>query len=375
MINSGSPVSAQERAYRLFVGIDIAANTATASWLSFDHGSTSNTTIGTGNGAVTGKSKSIMIEQSPAGFASLQRRLEVSQVTPAETLVVLEATSTYWIRLATFLAESGYDVSVVNPKQAHDFAKAMLKQAKTDAIDAQMLAQLAMRLQPAVWTPPPNIYYQLQQRLAHRDTLLDIRQQVRNQHHALLNNSVVVESVTRQMTDLIAAIDSQLHELEMELSNIIEQDSDWANSIVRLQSIPGIGLITASLLVVLTLNFTTCPTPQSATSYAGLAPHPRQSGNFHGRAQLGKHNNRRLRTALYMASLSAARYNPVVKPFYDRLRTAGKPVKVARCAAARKLLHVAWAVATKKHEFDPHYSTHSILPQCLPAQSQNCLLA
>jgi transposase len=348
MITDDTPLALPQHKYRLFVGIDIAANTATAAWLDPDHTSNLHTKSST-------KPATITIEQSPSGFASLQKHLAAFGIAPLETLVVLEATSTYWVRLATVLTEAGYAVSVVNPKQAHDFAKAMLKQAKTDAIDAQMLAQLAMRLQPPTWTPPPQIYHQLQQRLAHRDTLLDIRQQLRNQHHALLNNSIVVESVSRHMVELISAIDEQLHELEAELSSIIEQDSEWAVSIVLLQSIPGIGLITASLLVVLTLNFTTCPTPQAATSYAGLAPHPRQSGNFNGRAQLGKHNNRRLRTALYMATLSAARYNPTVKLFYDRLRAAGKPVKVARCAAARKLLHVAWAVATKGQRFDPHH--------------------
>jgi transposase len=104
-------------------------------------------------------------------------------------------------------------------------------------------------------------------------------------------------------------------------------------------------------------NFTTCDTVDSLTAYAGLAPMPRQSGSsvWH-RPSIGHSGNGRLRTAYYMASLTAARFNPVIHTFYNRLREAGKPEKVARCAAARKLLHIAWAVVKKDQPFDPNYA-------------------
>ena len=86
---------------------------------------------------------------------------------------------------------------------------------------------------------------------------------------------------------------------------------------------------------------------------------PRESGrSVRGRPRIGHDGNGRLRTALYMATLSAARYNPAIKAFYQRLRAAGKPLKVARCAAARKLLHLAWALGTKQRRFDPHHRQH-----------------
>jgi len=89
-------------------------------------------------------------------------------------------------------------------------------------------------------------------------------------------------------------------------------------------------------------------------AYAGLAPVPRQSGtSVRGKAQIGHGGNGRLRTAAYLATLSAVRYNPMLRVFYQRLRAAGKPVKVARCAVARKLLHLAWALVTKRQPFDP----------------------
>jgi transposase len=136
----------------------------------------------------------------------------------------------------------------------------------------------------------------------------------------------------------------------------LQQDNAWAEAAARLQTITGVGLITTAWLLTATLNFSLCPTPEAATAYAGLAPHAYQSGtSVQKRPTIGHTGHARLRTVLYVASLSAAQHNPAIKPFYDRLRAAGKPSKVPRCAAARKLLHIAWAVATKGQPFNPPY--------------------
>jgi transposase len=212
-------------------------------------------------------------------------------------------------------------------------------------------------LQPAPWTPPPPVYHELQQRLAERDVLLDLRQQVRNQRHALLQQPTVIAAVRARMEALIGTLSAQIAAVEAELIPALAQDAAWAAAAARLQTIKGVGLLTASWLLVATLRFTTCPTPESATAYAGLAPNERSSGtSVYQRPRIGHTGNARLRTALYMATLSAAARNPVIKPFYDRLRAAGKPMKVARCAAARKLLHLAWALVTKEQDFDPAYA-------------------
>jgi transposase len=105
-------------------------------------------------------------------------------------------------------------------------------------------------------------------------------------------------------------------------------------------------------------------TPASLAAYAGLAPLPYESGSsIRGRRQIGPGGQRRLRTVLYLATLSAAQHNPVIRPFYQRLCAAGKPKKVARCAAARKLLQLAWAVVKKGRPFDPAYQGARILEQ------------
>ncbi len=326
--------------YHLFVGADIAARSFTAAWGRPD--------------AVL--SRPLRYEQTPAGFTALQQALAATGVAPAQTLVVMEATSTYWIQLANALHTGGYHVSVVNPKQAHDFAKAVLQHAKTDPLDAKMLAHLGPKLAPARWTPPPAIYHELQQRLAWRDSLVALRTQVSNQHHALLHEQVVVDAVAGSQTALISTLTAQIQAVERELTEVIATDHAWTASIVRLQSIPGVGLVTAAWLIVATANFTACASVEAATGYVGLAPHPWQSGSsVRGRPHIGHSGNARVRHALYMASVSALRCNPILRTFYARLKAAGKAAKVALCAVARKLLHLAWALVTKQQTFDPEY--------------------
>jgi transposase len=329
------------RTYALFVGADIAAKTATVA------------TQRPGAKA----SRSLTIDQTPEGYTSLLHQLQATGYVPGEILVVMEATGSYWISLATRLVHEGFAVSVINPAQSHHFAKALLKRAKTDVIDAQTLAQLAMVLQPAPWTPPPQIYYALQQRLAQRDDLLNLRQQVRNQLHALVQHPTVILEVRARMEHLLTTFEAQLVEVEAEITTALCQESAWSAAAQRLQSIKGVGWVTAAWVLVTTLNLTSCDTVDALTAYAGLAPMPRQSGSsvWH-RPAIGHTGNGRLRTAFYMATLSAARHNPVIKAFYTRLRAVGKPEKVARCAAARKLLHIAWAVVKKDQQFDPYYA-------------------
>jgi transposase len=340
--------STNDATYHLFVGVDIAAMSAKVSWL------------------VPGAAptRAITMEQTPEAFRALEQRLLATGYQARSILVVMEATGSYWISLATALTQAGFAVSVINPAQAHHFARALLKRAKTDAIDAQTLAQLACLLQPAAWSPPPQVYAELQQRLAQRDNLLELRQQVRNQLHALKQMPTVIAAVRMRMEQLIETLTTQLEAVEAELEAALASDPTWAASAQRLQTISGIGPLVAAWLLVTTLNFTLCDSAEALTAYAGLAPHPYQSGtSVHGRACIGHTGNARLRTVLYLATLSAAQHNPVIKAFYERLRAAGKPMKVARCAAARKLLHLAYAVVTHKEDFDPHYQPQRSQPQ------------
>ena len=216
-------------AYQLYVGIDVAAETFVAAWLA-PGGQPGTPFAG---------------EQTPTGFAALQRRLQATGSPPVATLVVLEATGNYWVALAVALHEAGYQVAVVNPRQAHHCFRARLRRAKTDARDARDLARLAEALRPAPWAPPPAIDHEVRQRLVARDGLLAMRTRARNQRHALLQWPVVVEGVRQHLDELIADLDRRVAALEAEIAAALA-GSAWAESLACLTSAPGIGLVTAS---------------------------------------------------------------------------------------------------------------------------------
>jgi transposase len=145
----------------------------------------------------------------------------------------------------------------------------------------------------------------------------------------------------------------------------LRSDSEWATTTHYLLSIKGIGPITAAWLMVATLNFTTCETAEQLAAFAGLVPYPRQSGTSLKRTRgVGCGGHTRLRTALYMAAIASVRSNPIIRHFYRRLRQRGKPAKVALCACARKLIHIAWAVVTKRQAFQPDFGLQNLLVQC-----------
>jgi transposase len=343
--------------FKCFTGVDIAAKDFTAATL-----------LPGGKPKLEKKP----FEQTAEGFSHFLARLAAaaSGISPQEHLVVMESTGPYWVALAVYLTQKGYAVSVVNPAQVHFFAKAQLKRSKNDKLDAHTLAEFAQTMQPKLWIPPPQFYHELRQRISQRDSLLKLKNQVENQLHALIVNPIIIESVRDQLKELSATLSAQIEQMDQELAKLLKvelkelsqeieadlsQEKAWKKSIALLRTIPGIGPLTACWLVLSTLNFTTCQSPEGLVLYAGLAPIERSSGSsIRGHPQIGHSGNGRLRTLLYMATLTAARYNPMIKVFWQRLRVEKhKPVKVARCACARKLLHLAFSIVKSGKPFDP----------------------
>jgi transposase len=249
---------------------------------------------------------------------------------------------------------------VVNPTHVHNYAKSLPRRSKTDALDAHLLLHVAIERQPPSWTPPPQVYHELRQRLVARDALLEMRQQARNHRHALAQWPVQIAAVKAQLDAVIADLDTRMGTLEHEIAVVLREHA-WAKSATLLQTIHRIGPLTTAWLFVGTLNFRGCATPAAAVGYVGLAPMLRESGSsVRGRPQIGHGGHKRLRTAVYLATFNAVRFNPVIKALYERLRAVGKPPNVARCAAARKLLQIAWAVVTRGVPFDPEYASHDM---------------
>lgn len=327
--------------YTYFVGIDISAKSAES-------------TLINSRGEIQ---SSQAVAQSMDGFQKLSERLLEYANPSHNVLVVMEATGNYWIKLALYLHDQGFHVSVVNPVRVHHFGRLHLKKAKTDQLDACLLAEFGRIHQPECWTPPPQIYPILQQHLAQRDSFLQIRTQIKNQIHALKHHQPMSDAVLRRYRDEIAHLDDHIKSIDLMITELLTNDPTWKQSTELLTSIPGLGFVTAAWILVTTLNFTSCETAEEAAAYAGLVPYPRYSGNNQTRHYgIGRGGNARLRTALYMATLSGNQHNPILRTFYQRLVARGKHKKVARCASARKLMHIAWAVVRKQQPFDPAYA-------------------
>jgi len=327
-------------AYTHFVGIDIAASSATISWRTPSQPA----------------SKAWTIAQQPHAYARLVAQLS-ALAAPASCLVVMEATSTYWLALALHLHQAGFAVSVVNPSQPHHFAQLRLQRTKTDAVDARLLADFACQFQPGCWTPPPPMLEQLRQSLTLRAALLDSRTQQRNRLHALLHNPQADPFVLSLMQQQLTDLQHQLDALTAHLTALLLGDHPWREAVHHLLSIPGMGVISAAWIVVATHAFARCATPEQAVAFAGLAPHAHDSGSsLRGQRTVGHGGHKALRDCLYMAAGVAARFNPRLRAFYERSLASGKAKKVARLAVARKLIHLAWTLVVKQQDFDPHYA-------------------
>jgi transposase len=254
------------------------------------------------------------------------------------------------------LHKAGFAVSIINPLKSHYFARTLLRSAKTDDMDAQLLATYGAQFQPKQWTPPPPIHRDLYVRLVQRQTLVDIRQQLRNQHYNLERGGEVVPEVAQRLSDLLAFVQKQINAAERELRQLLHDDTPWRDNAQLLLSIKGVGVITAAWLLVATQNFAFTTSAKELAAYCGLVPHVRQSGHrLHSRRRVRHAGSRRLRRVLYLATMSGAQNNPVLKEFYDGLRARGKPMKVARIATARKLAHLVWGVVSKGQPFDADY--------------------
>jgi len=326
----------------LFVGADIAAETIQIDW--YDE--------------ATGHSAQLSLRQQRGDFAHLIQDL-IRQAVPSDIHVVMEATGNYWMSFADVLHQAGLRVSVLNPSQAKHFAQARLQRTKTDRADATLLREYGRVMQPDEWTPPPPICQQLQQYLNRRDDLIQMRTAEHNRLHALQRHACPQPDLLAQLSEHIATLKAHIRHLEQTIQALLLSDHDWAQATRRLRTLKGLGYLTIARILTSTHAFARCTCPEEAVAFAGLAPHPRESGKWTGKRSVGGGGQAALRQALYMAALSAARFNPRLRVFYQHLLQRGKLEKVALCAVARKLLHIAWALVVKQRDFDPNWVPNS----------------
>lgn len=258
----------------------------------------------------------------------------------APTLVVLEATGGYERAVTAALAEAGIPVAVVNPRQVREFGKALGVLAKTDALDARLLAAFAAKVQPE----PRDLADAQAQEL--RD-ILARRRQVVGMLVAEKNRLKQASSVVRErIKDHIAYLEDEIDDSNRDLDTLLQKSALWRERDDLLQSVPGIGPVVSVTLVAALPELGQLSRKQIAKQ-VGVAPLNRDSGQRRGHRMVWG-GRAEVRHVLYMATLTAIRWNPVIRTHYQRLLDAGKPKKVALVACMRKLLLILNAML--KHQ-------------------------
>ena len=277
----------------------------------------------------------------PAGIAAVVARL----VPLAPALVVVEATGGLELPLVAALQVAKIPVAAINPRQARDFAKATGRLAKTDAIDAEGLALFAERVRPEPRPLPGEQAREFEALLQRRRQLLEMRAAEQNRLGA-----AAAAPVRASLQAHIDWLSKQLEKVDKELGAAVEASPVWRAKDELLRGIPGIGPAVSRTLLA-ALPELGALTRQQIAALAGLAPVSRDSGRRKGQRSIGG-GRAEVRSLLYMAALSAARYNPALRGFSERLRRAGKAAKVRLVAVARKLLTIANAVLRDGRRWD-----------------------
>jgi transposase len=270
-----------------------------------------------------------------ANEASGIRELVARLTKLAPVRIVLEATGGYELALVGALAMAGLPLVVVNPRQVRDFAKATGQLAKTDRLDAEVLALFAERVHPAIRPIPDELHRELEAVLSRRRQLLEMLQAERNRLGQVFTTGA---SVRRSLTRHIAHLEKQVRETDTELGELIRTSPVWREREDLLRSVPGVGRVVATTLLA-ELPELGRLTRKEIAKLVGLAPLARDSGTQRGRRFI-RGGRAHVRAVLYMGALVATRRNAVIGRFYTRLLAAGKPKKLALTACMRKLLTI-----------------------------------
>ena len=267
-------------------------------------------------------------------------------------LVVMEATGGLELDIAADLAHDQIPVSVITPAQSKAFAKALNRQAKTDAIDARLLAAFARRLNPAPSQIPSETQRTLRELAARRRQLTQQLVQEKNRAQQARD-----KRVKTSIAKAIIFLEKQLADIDTHLSNLIAADPELLANVERLDSVPSIGPDTAACLVIACPELGTLNRQQIA-SLAGLAPFNHDSGSANGQRST-RGGREAIRTALYMPTLAAIRFNPVIRRFYLDKVQKGKKKMVALIAAMRKLLIILNSMVREKKTWSQFISQHA----------------
>ncbi len=287
-------------------------------------------------------SEAYAVTRDGKGLADLVERMK----TLGPERIAVEATGGFETVVAAALAGAGLPLVVVNPAQVRHFAQALGRRAKTDPIDAAMIARFVEATRPDLRPLADEATQTLADLVARRRQIIEMI--VAERHR---ERRVTVKRIAKSIARLIVALEKELTEIDSEIDAGVRGSPVWREKEDLLASVPGVGSITARTLLAELPELGQLDGKKIA-ALAGLAPFTRQSGQWKGRSMIAG-GRKSLRSALFLAALSACRFNPALKLFHQRLIEAGKPKMVALIAVARKLLTILNAIARDRKPWRP----------------------
>ncbi len=288
---------------------------------------------------------SFQVANSREGIAELLGRLPAPEV----TRLVIEATGGYERRLVTASVEGGYRLAVVNPRQVRDFAKALGILAKTDRLDATVLARFGQQVQPRLLEEDPAKRAELVQLVARRRQLIELRTMESNRLE-----QATARLAQKSIRQVLKTLEKQVDQLEAEIARLLQSDDDWRTKIKLLTTTPGVAEVTSATLVAELPELGKLDR-QAIAALVGIAPFNDDSGQHRGKRRIAG-GRATVRRALYMAALAARRCNPVIRAFADRLAAQGKKPKVILTACMRKLLVILNTLLKHRTPWNPAHA-------------------
>jgi len=282
----------------------------------------------------------LTLNNDAKGLDQLTERLSKE----ASPLIVMEATGGYDVPIAGALLSKGLPAAIVNPKRVRDFARAMGRLAKTDSIDAYVLARFAQEMKPQIRSFPSEKARFIKELVSRRQQLIDVRTAEKNRLY-----KAVSPQVKKSIQLIIDTVNQQIREIEKQLDDEIKGNPVLHEKDQLIQSVPGVGPNTSRMLLAALPELGGLSGKQIA-SLVGVAPFNRDSGKMRGRRMVSG-GRTGVRNLLYMAALVASRHNKIIREFYLRLRKSGKNGKVALVACIRKLVVILNAMLKMKQPF------------------------
>jgi len=297
---------------------------------------------------VEGQAHEEVFTNSKSGINKLHRWLKKHGAKQAH--IALEATGIYGELVAETMSQRGYAVSVINPARIKAYADSQMRRNKTDQLDAALIADYCRTQTPPLWTPPSPEIKALRALVRHFDDLKQERQRAKNRLASSRDTFV-----QKQLKAQIRLLEQQIEEIKRAMKDHLKQHPDLKKDAALMKTIPGIGDITACVLLAELGNLRRFNNVREVVAFIGLNPRQHQSGrkqSTHGISRMGRAS---LRAALYMPAVVAKRYNPTLTAFAERLEKRQLKAKQIVVAIMRKLVHLVYGIIRSGKAFDLHH--------------------